>query len=101
VDSLSGEYGRAAQYASSLEYGGYDDWFLPSKEELDQMYKNLAKNGLGGFSRSHYWSSSIIRGWNGNSWAQNFSNGDQGSGSFVDNPNLRTKEHKVRAVRSF
>ena len=33
----------------------YDDWFLPSKDELNQMY--LEKDTIGGFTKSWYWSS--------------------------------------------
>ncbi|MHC6204799.1 Lcl C-terminal domain-containing protein, partial [Breznakiellaceae bacterium SP9] len=53
-----GEYGYAAQYCVLLEYSGYDDWFLPSKEELNFMYMNLKQKGLGGFRGDWYWSSS-------------------------------------------
>jgi len=36
----------------------YDDWFMPSKDELDQMYLNLKRHGVGGFSDFYFWSSS-------------------------------------------
>lgn len=54
-------YSGAVQMCNDLEYGGFDDWFLPSKDELNLMYENLHKRGLGGFSDSihdSYWSSS-------------------------------------------
>ena len=44
----------AAKKCLDYSYGGYDDWFLPSLKELDQMYINLKKNGLGSFKEYGY-----------------------------------------------
>jgi len=53
------ETDRAAQLCAALVYGGYSDWFLPSKDELNLMYINLKVFGVGGFNTSDgYWSSS-------------------------------------------
>lgn len=43
-----------------IEYNDitFDDWFLPSKDELDAMYENLKVTDLGGLEGSTYWSSS-------------------------------------------
>ena len=41
-----------------LEIGGYKDWFIPSKCELNILYKN--KQLIGGFDKCYYISSSII-----------------------------------------
>ena len=48
----------AAQIANSYRGGGYDDWYLPSRSELNLMFKN--KDIIGGFNLSlnnKYWSS--------------------------------------------
>jgi hypothetical protein len=52
------ESGRAAQAAAAYKANGFEDWFLPSYEELLLMYQNLKTRGLGNFSNNWYWSSS-------------------------------------------
>ena len=49
--------GTAALYCDNLEFGGFDDWFLPSAAELEQIYKNLKTKGIGAFAGEVYWSS--------------------------------------------
>lgn len=46
----------AANQCEALEYGGYDDWFLPSSTEL-QSYLYANKATLGSASAGSYWSS--------------------------------------------
>ena len=48
----------AAKICADYERGGYDDWFLPSINELKLMYENLKKRKQGSFSDYSYWSSS-------------------------------------------
>ena len=45
----------AARICSDLVLNGYDDWFLPSKDELNQLY--LQRALIGGFANSYYWCS--------------------------------------------
>ena len=71
----------------------FDDWFLPSENELDAMYNNLKVYNVGNFSNDWYWSSTE------GSWAAaarmiSFTDGVKGNGS---KENLRA----VRAARSF
>jgi hypothetical protein len=75
-----GERGTAAQLAAELTVGAsnaYDDWFLPSWDELDLMYQNLKQKGLGGFSNTWYWSSTKIR--DDSSYGQDFGDGTRDS----------------------
>ena len=54
-----------------------DGWRLPSKSELNELYK--AKSAVGGFSDFYYWSSTEIDA--NYAWNQYFYNGDQNSPS--------------------
>ena len=86
--------GTAAQRADGLSHGGYTDWFLPSKDELDLMYQNLHEDGLGGFAADSYWSSSEDG--SSSAWYQYFSTGSQfNCCSFKDDYS------RVRAARAF
>jgi hypothetical protein len=82
----------AKTYCDSLNIGGYNDWRLPNREELDWMYKNLKAKGLGGFSDSWYWSSSEH--YNDFAWYQSFSDG-------YNFNYLKNNSIGVRAVRAF
>jgi hypothetical protein len=90
---------NAAELCLDLDLGGYGDWYLPSKYELNLMYQNighgnaLGLGNVGGFSSYSYWSSTE------NSffgvWSQDFFYGWQGGGAFKGDLLY------VRAVRAF
>jgi hypothetical protein len=98
IDILGGcaEDGIAARLCNVLVEGDYNDWFLPSKAELNLMYANLHNIGtpVGGFESGLYWSSSEREGNAHNAWTQDFSNSDQ-------NYYLKYSELRVRAIRAF
>ncbi len=83
----------AARLCNDLELNGYDDWFLPSMNELNLMYQNLSRVGLGGFSESFYWSSSEFE--SNYARSQHFDGGHQYATSKSDN------YYCVRAARAF
>ena len=82
--------GTAADICANLTLGGYSDWFLPSKDELNEMYQN--KSTIGGFANSGYWSSTEYD--NDYAWIQYFSYGGQGSP-------YKSGSASVRAIRAF
>jgi hypothetical protein len=81
----------AAKACDDYVSGAYDDWFLPSKDELNAMYTN--RESIGGFGSGYYWSSSQSS--TINSWDQRFTNGNQ-----YDDRKFVTA-YSVRAVRAF
>ncbi|MDR2158550.1 MAG: DUF1566 domain-containing protein [Treponema sp.] len=83
----------------AIPAGGYSDWFLPSKAELNLMYWNLKQQELGDSGNGKYWSSSdnTDDGLWVSAWAQRFSDGYQ-EGSMVHN---KGNAYSVRAVRQF
>lgn len=82
--------GIAAQICDALVLNGYSDWFLPSKDELNQMY--IQRNVIGGFSNNPYWSSSE---YNANlAWNQYLNDG----ALYGSN---KTNVYSVRAIRAF
>ncbi len=91
IVNIQGAGSYAAKLCHDLTVGGYSDWFLPSKDELNKLYTN--KVAIGGFAADGYWSSSE---YNANSaWAQDFSIGNQ---HYSLNKN---NTYRVRAVRVF
>jgi len=106
--NANGQSGRAAQICDALTINGYSDWFLPSKDELNQMYLRLrVGNNIGGFvisdnsyPYSYYWSSTA---YNATSlyytWLQRFSDGGQSTLNY--DGNYRNNELRVRGVRAF
>ena len=85
--------GTATDICANLSLGGYSDWFLPSKDELNLMYTNLKVAGIGGFAGNYYWSSSESNA--PNAWSQDFNNGNQ------YNYYNKNNTYRVRAVRAF
>ena len=89
----------AAQAAQDAQINGFDDWYLPSRDELYLMYLNIGQGGLdsnnniGNFSDSQYWSSSESN--FSNAWIVAFGVGL--SESIAKN----SFHGRVRTVRSF
>jgi len=93
------ETSYAAGLARAYTGGGYTDWYLPSKDELNKMYENratinttAASNSGSNFSENNYWSSTEYD--NDNAWRRSFK---------FDNRNyvIKIATSSVRAVRAF
>ena len=69
----------------------FSDWFLPSKDELNELY--IQKGVVGGFTTNNYWASSQNA--SNLAWIQYFGNGTQSSGY------TKGSQYPVRAIRAF
>jgi hypothetical protein len=90
IINLCSTVGIAPQICYFMVMNGYSDWFLPSKDELNQMF--IQKNVIGGFTNIAYWSSSE---YDANlAWNQYLDDGSV----YASNKN---NVYCVRAVRTF
>ncbi|EAT60082.1 putative Ig domain-containing protein [Chlorobium ferrooxidans] len=80
----------AAAMCDNYSNGGYADWFLPSKDELYQLY--IQKSTVGGFASDGYWSSSNTS--TITAWYLFFPTATQGGFS-------KEQKKRVRPVRAF
>jgi len=90
IDSAQGTGVYAASICHNLVLGGFSDWFLPSRNELNLLYQQ--RNVVGGFVTGHYWCSpehDTLSAWN-----QDFPYGPQ---YYADKASMGC----VRAIRAF
>ncbi len=79
-----------AAWAAKNYTGGGVSWFLPSQDELNELYRQ--RGGVGGFAADYYWSSSQL---NANvAWYQYFDDG-------VQRFDVKGTTLRVRPVRAF
>jgi hypothetical protein len=89
--------GIAADLCANLTLNGYSDWFLPSKDELNEMLLSLSDSAIVNtfYGNAVHWSSTEVD--NNTAWVQDLQVG--GSGGFTalkSNTGLN-----VRAIRAF
>ena len=81
--------GIAARLCGDLVLNGYSDWYLPSKDELNQLLTN--QTAIGDVTHHFYWSSSEYS--TALAWWSSF--------DFNIGPQWKSFIGYVRAVRSF
>jgi hypothetical protein len=94
--------GTAADLVTNLSLSGYSDWFLPSQDELNEIYLNKAiinaslsaNSGTTLDNASWYWTSTQQNGNANNAYFQFFGNG-------LQTLNNKANLTKVRAIRAF
>lgn len=95
IIAAQGNGAYAAKLCADAREGGVTDWFLPSKEELDLVYKALGKTGafqFAPYAKKDYWTSSHMNA--SLSHIQAFGDGTQ-------TYQARMNKLRVRAIRAF
>lgn len=94
TDIVSGcsDAGTAARLCDDLTFNGFSDWYLPSKDEFQQMRNNLDANGYGDFITNYYWTSTEYSEYYGYTFY-----------FYDNNMTYRSKKYTaiVRAIRAF
>jgi TolB-like protein len=81
-------------YIGQMNVNGFNDWYLPSEDEMLLMYNNLYMQGIGDFRATTYWNN-----YNGGRMYPNymdFSKDCKDNGTYSG-----TVKHRVRAIRQF
>jgi len=100
IVAQQGDGNYAAKLCYDLILNGYDDWFLPSKSELVELYNQRVN--VGGFEETYYWSST-----ENNNDISTFNDSLAWYMSFDDSLNgykncyYKDYNARVRAIRSF
>ncbi len=81
----------AARLCDTLVYNGYSDWFLPSRDELAEMFKYRTQIG---FNTNFRWSSSELD--SDSAWSHSFDPAATGP-----TPLNKDEVHGVRPIRAF
>tara|TARA_B100000989_G_scaffold257393_1_gene206920 strand:+ start:4186 stop:4746 length:561 start_codon:yes stop_codon:yes gene_type:complete len=92
IESECNDIGTAADICANLDLNGYSDWFLPSLNELNQMF--VFKNDIGGFANDYYWSSTETDALQAT--RLDFTHGQEDTGKAY-----KSNSHSVRAIRAF
>lgn len=90
--------GIAAEICSNYSFGGSNEWYLPSKDELNFMYLNLKANGFGNFCNDRYWTSTEFEdqeNFYDAAWVQSFKDGFQ----TTYDVGIKEFQNSVRAIR--
>jgi hypothetical protein len=82
----------AASIIAGITIGELSDWFLPSQDELNEIYNQIHRRGRGDFAREAYWTSTETSA--ERAITQNFSHSGQIAAT-------KTLERRVRPIRAF
>jgi hypothetical protein len=93
INGAQAQADSAAQICADYEGGGYIDWYLPSIDEVYEIYLKIYSFNTGGINSSSYWSSSETG--ENTAWIFNFNTG------LASDNTSKNSEVYVRAIRYF
>ena len=94
--ALVGIPGKAGTIARAFRGGGKNDWSLPSKDELNEMYR---QRQIASFASDWYWSSSETGALFG--WVQSFKDGTNWDSDGAQYDYSKQGSLNVRPMRAF
>jgi len=84
--------GTAAGACQQFNAGSNSDWYLPAKNQLNDLYVNQA--AIGGFTNDYYWSSTELSSSTNAAWVEYFGDGTQYAA-------IKLASMAVRCVRNY
>ena len=92
IVQLQKDINYAANICDKLVHNGYDDWYLPSKDELNYLFIQKEAGRVGNFLEEEYWSSTESNA--DRAWLENMGNGST-------HAEIKINGCCIRAIRAF
>ncbi|NUM31959.1 MAG: DUF1566 domain-containing protein [Bacteroidetes bacterium] len=92
IVSINKTGNHAAAICDKLVHNGFDDWFLPSKDELNFLFIQKEAGRIGNFLAEEYWSSTEDD--KDRAWHQHMGNGSTHN-------EVKVNAACIRAIRAF
>lgn len=99
IVEVMGEKDNAAKLCADYRGGNMKDWYLPSIDELCELFKFFREKNINGLDGTWYWSSTEYSEYS--AWFINTVSGKKSNGSDSNGTSKKSDHQSVRAIRAF